>query len=896
MTSPGSRVVVFLGPSLPLRDARQILDAEYRPPIRRGDLTALAPGTVVGMIDGVFEQHLAVSPREVRDAIDRGVRIVGGASMGALRAAEVPGVIGVGLVFAWYRDGVIARDDEVALVFDPERGTALSVPLVNVRFAVEQLCRPGTVSRALGDRILAAAAELPYPARSYAAILARAGLAGRSDTADLIRLLEASDLKRQDAQVVLETAEQVLCGVLPAPTARRSVAASAATGSEEPAVALDGDRDGALIWESGDRATIRELIEFLGYLGRLEPHARAALARFALEGNPVELDGGVLAHDTAQQQLQRAADRWGWISPEEARVTLADLQITLAELGERCQEEATAAAVVRAVIAGRSATFQAALRAQLFLDELALKREIMRLGAVRYFAARAGEDAPDADELLAAQHIVCKHNDELELPALRRRWAAVGLGDPGAQDRFIAELARARRAGRQLAGRMRGAGRSSRPALSSPLPFGLVASPKPAGEPRFALPLAEALAHTAQLRKAIGITRIGLIGELAEIGGVQIAQAARPDNAWSSSYGSGKSTSEAGAIVGSVMEETEKWAQEQFSPDDDQLVFGSFLDLAGRRGRDAVIDPATLDLPYDTEYDPDRAMPWLACADLLTGQDILVPLDTLRMARGKHDICYTRRGARKHLATNGLGSGFTRAEAVLHAICEYVERHAQRMADLALCNPGGLGPPDHRFVEIATTSPRIRSLAGRLAQRGAMVRVLDITSEIAIPTFQAVILRELKRADGHAAHPDPETAMEMALLEAAQTLSCAAAGGREDLAINARSLGRHERPRPRSIRDAWFWMDPDPSCVSLDQIAGGASPDILAEVMWCFDRLRDAGVEHVLALDLTVPAIAPAHVVRILIPGLETNNPFYTGPRARLALVRDLLPARQGRR
>ena len=34
-------------------------------------------------------------------------------------------MVGVGLVFAWYRDGVISRDDEVALVFDAERLSAL---------------------------------------------------------------------------------------------------------------------------------------------------------------------------------------------------------------------------------------------------------------------------------------------------------------------------------------------------------------------------------------------------------------------------------------------------------------------------------------------------------------------------------------------------------------------------------------------------------------------------------------------------------------------------------------------------------------------------------------------------------------------------------------------------
>jgi ribosomal protein S12 methylthiotransferase accessory factor len=441
---------------------------------------------------------------------------------------------------------------------------------------------------------------------------------------------------------------------------------------------------------------------------------------------------------------------------------------------------------------------------------------------------------------------------------------------------------------------MRGRGPHEQRGADRPAPrFGLTASPKPPGERRFALPLAEALAQAERLRGVIGITRIGMIGELSEIGGVQIAQAARPDNAWSSSYGSGKSTTKEGAIVGSVMEETEKWAQEQFTVIDHVLRAGSFDELVAKHGPRAAVDPATLDLPYDTGYRSDLAMSWVVCADLLAGRDILVPLDVLRMTRGKHDICYTRRGARKHLATNGLGSGFSRAEAVLHALCEYVERHAQRLADLVMNNPGGVGPIPYRFIDLSTTSERIRALVARLSRGGATVRVLDITSEVAIPTFQSVIMRDFKRADGHATHPDPETAIEMSLLEAAQTISSLAAGGREDLAINARSLGRHERSRPRAVRDAWFWLDPDPDCKSIDDVAGFASDDLMADVMWCLDRLRGAGVEHVLAHDLSVPEIAPAHVVRILVPGLESNNPFYTGPRARLALVRDLLPARR---
>jgi ribosomal protein S12 methylthiotransferase accessory factor len=135
----------------------------------------------------------------------------------------------------------------------------------------------------------------------------------------------------------------------------------------------------------------------------------------------------------------------------------------------------------------------------------------------------------------------------------------------------------------------------------------------------------------------------------------------------------------------------------------------------------------------------------------------------------------------------------------------------------------------------------------------------------------------------------------MALLEAAQTVASAVAGGREDLSIKARSLGRHERPRPTSVEDAWFWMDPDPTYQSMADVPGHVSSDVRDDLTWALGRLRAAGLSRVVMVDLTTPGMAPAHVVRVLVPGMETNNPFYTGTRARLALLRDLMP-RAGRR
>ena len=67
-------VIVFLGPSLPLERAREVLDATYRPPARQGDVfRALAerPRGIV-LIDGVFEAVPSVWHHELRAALASG--------------------------------------------------------------------------------------------------------------------------------------------------------------------------------------------------------------------------------------------------------------------------------------------------------------------------------------------------------------------------------------------------------------------------------------------------------------------------------------------------------------------------------------------------------------------------------------------------------------------------------------------------------------------------------------------------------------------------------------------------------------------------------------------------------------------------------------------------------
>jgi hypothetical protein len=203
-------VVVFLGPSLDLTSARSILDADYRPPAARGDLTeAVAGGAeIIGLIDGVFFQESAVGHREILAAIRSGVRVVGASSMGALRAAELDcyGMQGIGEVYRLYRDGELISDDEVALVFDPELFMALSEPLVNIRHALALAAGQGVIDQEQSAAILAIARSLYYPERTYRRIVTLAGPEVGQDAAmAFYRFIETErpDLKRDDAIAAL---------------------------------------------------------------------------------------------------------------------------------------------------------------------------------------------------------------------------------------------------------------------------------------------------------------------------------------------------------------------------------------------------------------------------------------------------------------------------------------------------------------------------------------------------------------------------------------------------------------------------------------------------------------------------------------------------------------------
>ena len=214
--------IVFLGPSLKREAAQAILDTEYRPPIRRGDIEAILRGPLpaaVGIIDGQFLQNFSISPKEILKGMDAGIRMFGSSSMGALRAVELAryGMVGSGTVFQLFFSGVLDADDEVAMTYDPEDGTPASEPLVNIRVALAQAAELGVISLETRDLFIEKARQLYFPQRTYRRVLSSVStLIPEAEAASLAVFLQtAPDTKREDAIQLLEGMREYLLKVDP---------------------------------------------------------------------------------------------------------------------------------------------------------------------------------------------------------------------------------------------------------------------------------------------------------------------------------------------------------------------------------------------------------------------------------------------------------------------------------------------------------------------------------------------------------------------------------------------------------------------------------------------------------------------------------------------------------
>jgi hypothetical protein len=324
MTGPD---VVFLGPSLDRGTARSLLpNAVFLPPARMGDVVSalrLYRPHAIGLIDGVFQSTMSVFHKELLYAVDLGCWVLGGSSIGALRAAECDryGVIGIGGIYERFRSGELEDDDEVALIHGDEESQfrALSDPLVTIRVSIDAALDAGVLSPLEATELVAMQKGRWFPERRMADIVHDAQAIGiASCRVEELRSWLAThscDPKRDDAMLLLRR-----LGSLPS----HPVPISDRPGVEmSPPFAATLARDPVVRTKTGNSVTFDEM------------------RRFAALHDPRYPD--VLA-STKRKVAAEALSQWigGELTPEEVsegrRVVARELGVTDGELEDAARE------------------------------------------------------------------------------------------------------------------------------------------------------------------------------------------------------------------------------------------------------------------------------------------------------------------------------------------------------------------------------------------------------------------------------------------------------------------------------------------------------------------------------------------------------------------------------
>ena len=175
--------ILFVGPTLSglVVDGRLEAhpDIVCRGPAAQGDIArAVAEGaTVVGLVDGRYEDVAAPWHKEILWALTNGVTVLGAGSLGALRAAECAayGMIGLGEIWARYMRGELYDDADVAQLHGPEEvdHLPLTEARVNVEATLRRMRREGAIDEGFFVAALAAARSIFFKNLDFETVAAR---------------------------------------------------------------------------------------------------------------------------------------------------------------------------------------------------------------------------------------------------------------------------------------------------------------------------------------------------------------------------------------------------------------------------------------------------------------------------------------------------------------------------------------------------------------------------------------------------------------------------------------------------------------------------------------------------------------------------------------------------
>jgi ribosomal protein S12 methylthiotransferase accessory factor len=353
-----------------------------------------------------------------------------------------------------------------------------------------------------------------------------------------------------------------------------------------------------------------------------------------------------------------------------------------------------------------------------------------------------------------------------------------------------------------------------------------------------------------------GITRLAEVTGLDRVG-IPVWMAIRP-NSKTLAVSQGKGLSDAAAQASAVMEAAELATAEGANL---RTRLCSAQDLRAENERAELLH----NLVKRGQRPPavDEELAWVTAFDLIAGSPVWVPAEVVRLDRTSRE---NEPGTRYWQSSDGLASGNLLIEAVVHGLCERIERDAsvlwQFRSERDVC--------ERCIAPEEMDDPAVQSLARRVEEAGLSLRLFDITSDIGVPVFFATISPALEGLEHHGlhfdlssgmgCHPSPARAAIRAITEAAQSRVTSITGARDDFDPNLYAT--------RLTPDVLTYLRARPG-KSNRAAADNAVPANPADNLHLLlSSLQGAGVSSVIVVPLAAsePGFA---VAKVLIPELE---------------------------
>ncbi len=373
------------------------------------------------------------------------------------------------------------------------------------------------------------------------------------------------------------------------------------------------------------------------------------------------------------------------------------------------------------------------------------------------------------------------------------------------------------------------------------------------------------LARTTKLLPTIGVTRIANITDLDRVG-IPVFSAIRPSAAAGAiSIYSGKGTTETNARISAIMESFERCLAEQPEvsinlhgiPLNSEKVVDTYESLCESH---PTLYPDVLLLPQPvSEF---TSLEWVAGYDLMNDVEVMVPANAVFHPYNPQSGSQLFRSN-----TNGLASGNTIEEAVLHGLLEVIERDALSIAEFTR-NPG-------REIVLLESDGQNFELKRRIEEAGIEIKLWLLDSDVDIPTVVAALDDTVLKDPallvmGAGAHLSPEIAVTRALTEAAQSRVVQIHGAREDT-DRERVVRTFGYEHMKKINSYWYeYLE----SVEMEELRDGSGSTPAANIRTVLERL-EGNADGAIIVDLSRGV--PVPVVRAIIPMFE----LYTLDRER---------------